>query len=255
MKPYYDEAGITIYHGDCREVLPGLSADVVLTDPPYGIGLTYGACFEDTAENVAALVSAALPMMRAAAPTVAFTCGPTNIWKYPPATWVLAWFIPGGSGPTPWGFATWQPVLVYGPDPFLARRRGRRSDSFVRSNQGARVAIERAEYGHPCPKPLPAWKRLLLRVSPDETDLILDPFMGSGTTLRAAKDLGRRALGIEIEERYCEIAVKRLAQEVFDFGAPLVPQEVLDFGAPPVPQEVLDFAAPAASPVPQEDAE
>jgi site-specific DNA-methyltransferase (adenine-specific) len=67
--------------------------------------------------------------------------------------------------------------------------------------------------GHPCPKPLKAWRRLLNNISqPEQT--VLDPFMGSGTTLRTAKDLGRKAIGIEIEERYCEIAAKRLAQDV-----------------------------------------
>ena len=68
--------------------------------------------------------------------------------------------------------------------------------------------------GHPTPKPLEAWRKLLLRVSPVETDLVLDPFMGSGSTLAAAKYTGRRAIGIEINERYCEIAAGRLAQEV-----------------------------------------
>jgi site-specific DNA-methyltransferase (adenine-specific) len=67
--------------------------------------------------------------------------------------------------------------------------------------------------GHPCPKPLGLMRWLVARVSkPNET--VLDPFMGSGTTLLAAKDMGHRAIGIEIEERYCEIAAKRLSQEV-----------------------------------------
>jgi site-specific DNA-methyltransferase (adenine-specific) len=70
---------------------------------------------------------------------------------------------------------------------------------------------------HPTPKPvsLPAH---FIALHSRENDLILDPFMGAGTTLRAAKDLGRKAIGIEIEEKYCEIAAKRLSQEVFDFG-------------------------------------
>jgi site-specific DNA-methyltransferase (adenine-specific) len=78
-------------------------------------------------------------------------------------------------------------------------------------------ATEQAQKnGHPCPKPIKTWTRLLERVSrPNE--LIVDPFMGSGTTLRAAKDTGRRAIGIEIEEKYCEIAANRMAQECFNF--------------------------------------
>ena len=70
--------------------------------------------------------------------------------------------------------------------------------------------------GHPCPKPIEWMLKVVDLVSVDG-DTIIDPFMGSGTTLRAAKDLGRKAIGIEIEEKYCEIAVKRLAQEVFSF--------------------------------------
>jgi site-specific DNA-methyltransferase (adenine-specific) len=71
--------------------------------------------------------------------------------------------------------------------------------------------------GHPCPKPIGQWKWLVNRATV-VGDSILDPFMGSGTTLRAAKDLGRKAIGIEIEERYCEIAANRLRQEVLLFG-------------------------------------
>ena len=70
---------------------------------------------------------------------------------------------------------------------------------------------------HPCPKPLP-WMLWLVGLVSQEGETVLDPFAGSGTTLRAARDLGRRAIGIEIEERYCEIAVQRLAQGVLEFG-------------------------------------
>jgi site-specific DNA-methyltransferase (adenine-specific) len=79
-------------------------------------------------------------------------------------------------------------------------------------------AINATEHaGHPCefPDTIP---RRCIAATTDVGDLVLDPFMGSGSTLRAAKDLGRKSVGIEIEERYCEIAAKRLAQEVLDFG-------------------------------------
>lgn len=74
------------------------------------------------------------------------------------------------------------------------------------------------ESEHPCPKPLQLWRWLMSKFS-KEGELALDPFMGSGTTLRAAKDVGRRAIGIELEERYCEIAANRLRQEVLNFDA------------------------------------
>jgi site-specific DNA-methyltransferase (adenine-specific) len=79
-----------------------------------------------------------------------------------------------------------------------------------------RYQVERGQKSHPTQKPLKLISELMQLFS-NEGDIALDPFMGSGTTLRAAKDLGRKAIGIEIEEKYCEIAVKRLAQEVFDF--------------------------------------
>jgi site-specific DNA-methyltransferase (adenine-specific) len=210
LKPYYQHAGITIYHGDCREILPSLpKCDLLLTDPPYGIGLEYGV-FDDTAENVRALVIELMPLARAHSKRVLLTCATRQICFYPEPDWILCWLNRAGSYCNPWGFTCWQPILCYGPDPYLAKQLGSRPDVIEHS--------ERAEKnGHPCPKPLGFWKKLIARGSVDESDLVIDTCMGSGTTLRAAKDLGRKAIGIEIEERYCEIAAKRLSQEVFDF--------------------------------------
>lgn len=213
--PYYDEGGITIYHADCRDVMPGLSADTVIADPPYGNGTAYPS-FEDTPEGVGALVAETLPMMRAVAPVVAVTPGVARIHDYPHPTWVLAWFAPGGTGSGPWGFTTWQPVLVYGPDPYLARGLGRRPDGVIA--QFRRGQFANPVFDHPCPKPLRTMKWLVARTCCDG-GTVVDPFMGSGTTLDAARALGRRAVGIELEERYCEIAASRLAQGVLDFGA------------------------------------
>jgi site-specific DNA-methyltransferase (adenine-specific) len=71
---------------------------------------------------------------------------------------------------------------------------------------------------HPCPKPY-GWMAWAICLASEDGETVLDPFMGSGTTLRAAKDLGRKAIGIEIEERYCEIAAKRMRQEVLPLAA------------------------------------
>lgn len=218
-QPYYDHEGITIYHGDCREIL-GTSvtaADVILTDFPYGVGVDYGPAYEDTPEALCELIDTALPLMRQTAPVVALTCGIGNWWRFPPTTWVLCWYqsnAPTASGR--WGFNQWQPVLAYGGDPYLKRLKGRRSDVVAVGASGKDLIAGRNS-DHPCPKPLGAWKQILLRVSPDTSDVILDPFMGSGTTLACAKAAGRRAIGIEIEERFCEIAAKRLSQGVLDF--------------------------------------
>jgi hypothetical protein len=219
MQPYYDDGIVTIYHGDCRDLLPQLTGDIVLTDLPYGIGLDYGPSFDDSPSYVELLVAEALPLMRACAPVVALTCGVPNLWRYPPATWVLSWTQDNsGTGSGPWGFNVWQPVLVYGPDPYLARGLGRRPDVIRSAASGGDLHGLR-KGAHPCPKPLGSWRAVMLRVSPSEDDVIIDPMMGSGTSLVAAKYSGRRAIGIEIEERYCELAARRLCQEVLAFDS------------------------------------
>lgn len=221
MRPYYEDAWSTIYHGDCREVLPTLgTVDLVLTDLPYGIGLEYDG-YDDSPDNLDDLVESVLPTLREIAPCVALTTGVINQWRYPRPTWVLCWFQANAFTSTGfYGFNMWQPILCYGTDPYLKRGRGRQQDVIrTTANLGTNGGADNPPAGHPCPKPLPPWRTVLSRLSPDDTDVVLDPFMGSGTTLRAAKDYGRRAIGIEQSERYCEIAANRLGQEILDFGA------------------------------------
>ena len=207
MKPYYDDGQITIYHGDCREILPTLEpVDLVLTDPPYGVHVDYGA-FQDTPENLKSLISETWPLIRASGAVVLATTGVKHLSYYPTPDWILCWYSPSNPGCGPWGFCTWQPIIAYGQDP----HRRTQPDGFWHVAQPYKN-------GHPCPKPLAVIRWLVARGTVASDTTILDPFMGSGTTLRAAKDLGRKAIGIEIEEKYCEIAVKRLAQEVLPLG-------------------------------------
>jgi site-specific DNA-methyltransferase (adenine-specific) len=216
MKPYYQHAGITIYHGDCREILPTLGKfDLLLTDPPYGLKgaetekNSYGL-FEDEPLKVLEMVRLILSMN--SAERVALTPGQSLMFDYPKPAAVGAFYYPAGTGSCSWGYVCWQPIFFYGPDPYLARGMGRRANSYS--------STEQAEInGHPCPKPIGAWKWLLKRTS-FAGERVIDPFMGSGTTLEAARALGINAVGIEIEEKYCEIAAKRLSQEVFDFAQP-----------------------------------
>ena len=200
MTPYYEHAGITIYHGDARECLPGLAGDAIVTDPPYGVGEAYTS-FLDTPEAVRALLWDCWPMMQRAAGLIALTPGAKNVWWYPHPTWIVHWFAPAATAQGPWGFCGWNPMLVYGPDPHKRKKQ----DYLI-----AQPVAERD--GHPCQKPESAWRWLVGRVTTDRQTLI-DPFMGSGTTLAVAKQLGQRAIGIEIEEKYCEIAALRLRQE------------------------------------------
>ena len=210
MKPYYEEPGIQIFHGDCRDILPHLpKVDLVLTDPPYGIGIEYGSIC-DTPEQIE-LYAQIILECRGLATVVSLTPGVTNMAYYERPTWVLCWFNRAGAGMNAWGFSCWQPILVYGKDPYLGAGLGARPDYI----EWCEVSEKN---GHPCPKPLGFVKQWMARVSLSGS--IIDPFMGSGTTLRAAKDLGRQCIGIEIEEKYCELAVKRLNQEVLALEFP-----------------------------------
>jgi site-specific DNA-methyltransferase (adenine-specific) len=207
MKPYYQDSAITIYHGDCREILPQLRrVDVVLTDPPYAIGEGYDS-HGDTTGNLDVLIRDVMPHLFRLSERIAITPGVANVHRYPKPKWILCWTTPAGAGSGPWGFCCWQPVLVYGKDPYLTGGLGRRPDLI---NHTETSPLN----GHPCAKPLKLWTKLMQRISPLANESFLDPFVGSGTTLRAAKDLGRKAIGIEIEEKYCEIAARRMAQEV-----------------------------------------
>ena len=209
MTPYYTEPGIEIYHGDCRDVLPGLGpVDLVLTDPPYGIGEAAGK--NASRGNLAKSTDYG-----------------NDSWDNEPVNWGLLWeLLTLGKYACCWG-GNYYPVP---PSPsWLVWDKVNGETDFADcelawTNYGSAVRMikhmwhgmlrkGREDRSHPTQKPLDVMKWCITRC-PDEPQTILDPFMGSGTTLRAAKDLGRRAIGIEIEERYCEIAVKRLKQEV-----------------------------------------
>ena len=192
----------TLYLGDCREILPTLcKVDAVVTDPPYGIGIEYGG-FVDTRENVFALASFWLPQVKTKATRIVITPGNGAQYLYPQPDWTLAWVTPAGAGSGPWGFSCWQPILVYGKDPYLSSGKGRRPDiiEHTESSEGN---------GHPCPKPVRFMQRLVERTSLSD-ELICDPFMGSGTTGVACVKLGRKFIGIEIEPKYFDIACRRI---------------------------------------------
>lgn len=249
IEPYYDRDGITIYNADCLDVLPLLEqVDHVITDPPYASdvylrmgqwesahaaerekngGKIPGGTLGDALTVMAAgdigaidkmLAPVALEVGRLVKRWALVFSDSEYIHEWRAAllgaglryvrtgAWVKPDPMPQMSGDRPGvGF---EPCTI-------AHAQGR-----MRWNGGGHPAVwnygrskgtERPD--HPCPKPLPLMRELIEQFT-DPDDLILDPFMGSGTTLRAAKDLGRRAIGIEINENYCEIAVKRMAQEV-----------------------------------------
>lgn len=192
MKPYYQDDAVTIYHGDARELVPDLRADAVVTDPPY----------PNNAGHFTEAVGLAREVL--SAPT----------WKQAIVFWSELETPPV---PLPLvGVHIWHRNNVNGrpyEPAYHFEQKGEKRRSEVLSHpaifNGAGPGC--LEYlGHPTQKPVALMRRLLEKTH----GTILDPFMGSGTTLRAAKDLGRKAIGIEIEERYCEIAARRMGQEV-----------------------------------------
>jgi site-specific DNA-methyltransferase (adenine-specific) len=209
-KPYYDHDGITIYHGDCRDILPHLpKVDLVLTDPPYGINYDTSHDKYKNAISRTEVVGDKEPFD----PTPLLGLGRLIIWggncfasRLPDCPKWLAWVKTARDD-----------AEIRQADMELAWTNCiSRSRVFHHLWIGAYRASESGiRNEHPTQKPLELM-RWCLGLVPD-ANLILDPFMGSGTTLRAAKDLRRKAIGIEIEEKYCEIAAKRLSQEVFDF--------------------------------------
>ena len=210
IEPYYSSDGITIYHGDCRDVLPYVQADVVVTDPPYGIGK---AEWDDVFP--AWFISLALK----AAPKMAMIIGPAalpQVFANLNGSYkdMLALYAVNGMTHGRLCFGNYTPVVLAGE----WKKKAVQSVIKFSVNPG----LEQVR-GHPTPKPLQAMYKLCKDWT-DEYETILDPFMGSGTTLVAAKRLGRKAIGIEIEEKYCEIAVKRLAQTEL-FAAPPEPEQ------------------------------
>ena len=205
MKPYYEEPNITIYHGDCLEIMPQLEpVDLVLTDPPYGVGYEYHG-YKDTPENFQEIILPRLIQTILLAPAAVFM-SMLNMQKLPPFRWVACWYKPGSTRRNKVnGWSIWEPIFLYG-DGWRFANDAKRLPDCVNHDKGNI---------HTCPKP----KNLMVwLIKHHKGDTVLDPFMGSGTTLVAAKELGRKAIGIEIEEKYCEIAVDRLRQGVFNFS-------------------------------------
>ncbi len=196
--------------GDCTDaevvsrVMDGKKAQLCLTDPPYGVGWDYGGQLDDI-ENLQNIIAVALPLLREFSEIVLLTPGNKNHFLYPPPTWTLAYFMHGGSGSNPWGFSWWNPILAYGKDPYLSAGLGGRPDATNSKAADKTIA-------HSSPKPIEMWKWLLERGSINNGDIILDPFLGSGTTLVACERLGRNGRGIEIEPRYVAVTLERMSE-------------------------------------------
>lgn len=208
MTPYYDQDGIVIYHGDCLDVLPSLEGvRAIVADPPYGIGFDtdYTRFSGDRSNRYEPVIGDDSPF------------DPSPFLDFDE---VILWGANCFSSRLPLGsWLIWDKRFENGKawlsDAEVAWKKGGHGCYiFSKVWQGC---VRDENIQHPTQKStvLMAW---CIREHCKEKGTILDPFMGSGTTLRAAKDEGRKAIGIEIEERYCEIAANRLAQGVLPFG-------------------------------------
>jgi site-specific DNA-methyltransferase (adenine-specific) len=213
VTPYYDAGGVTIYCGDCTRVAPSLvGVDAVISDPPYGM-----AWDSDCTRFSGGSAKSVAKRGGVIRPAVAGDDSPFN-----PAQWIAYKRV------ILWGFHHFADRLPSGSVLVWIKRLDGAFGSFlsdadlawmkggcgVYCRRDLSLNGETATRAHPTQKPVPLMEWCIQRSGVPLGGVVLDPFMGSGTTLVAAKNLGRRAIGIEIEERYCEIAAKRLSQEV-----------------------------------------
>ena len=202
---YPDDYINKVICGDSLEIMKGMPdkcVDLVVTDPPYGVKLGYDV-YDDTEESWFTLMDKFIPEARRVAKMVIMpSCQIKRmewIYKNHAPDWLICWYKGSTGGVGYVGFNDWEPHLVYG------KIHTKMHDYF-------KATPEPQDNGHPCQKPL-EWARWLISRASDE-GVVFDPFLGSGTTAVAAKQLGRNYIGIELSEKYCKIAEERLRQEV-----------------------------------------
>lgn len=245
MRLYYQDDAVTLYHADCREVLPTLSGvDLVLTSPPYNLGVTTGGGFPlRRGKWHGAKIADGYGLHEDAMPTEQYrqwqretliACWgtlsesgaiyynhkprvqggelvmPTEYNPGLPLRQIVIWARSGGMNFSPSFYVPSHEWILIFPKP-----------TFRLASKGASgvgdvwYIPQESAVEHPAPFPL---KLAIQAIETTPAQIVCDPFAGRGTTLRAAKDLGRKAIGIEIEERYCETAAKWCAQEVLPLG-------------------------------------
>ncbi len=221
MSVYYEDEAVTLYHGDCLEITAWLDGDVLVTDPPYGINGSLSASYKGKkraagftpvhdrevtwdanleARDAAIALWGDRPAAVFASPkrSDAPPCVPRQV----PLIWDKGQLVGMGDLTFPWRVNY---ELIYVRGDFAGPRTSTAVLRYDLSNKAA------SREGHPTPKPVGLMCELIDKAPPG---IIADPFAGSGSTLVAARNLGRKAIGVELEERYCEVIAKRLAQGV-----------------------------------------
>jgi site-specific DNA-methyltransferase (adenine-specific) len=227
MKPYYEHAGITIYHGDCREVLPTLKekAGLLATDPPFNVPVKYQAAEGDYPRSWGDLVVME-PFFREVFQVIrkatredgqVYICCDDD--SYPvffkvaysiwPQSQMLIWYKPTGRRGRGWLHSY---ELILHPRAQATAY----ADDFRQDVIGI-MPVRTLNRMHPAEKPGDLWDHLASGM-PTRDFVLVDPFMGGGAALAWAKARGIRAIGIDCEEAWCEVAAKRLSQQVLDFA-------------------------------------
>ena len=217
---FWEEPGIQLYCGDCRELLPLVdAANALVTDPPFGISwprATWADAERDYPELIRWLVresARVVPIGWCFVFQTMLNVGRFHEW-FPPG-WRLFAACKNFAQVRPTGvWHSWDPVVFWRNGPHSGPNSGPHSGHVNRDYFVGNVAGsfgERTE--HPCPRPVDTMRHIVGLAAP-VNGRVIDPFAGSGTTLLAAKEMGRQVVGIEIEPRWCELAVKRLRQGV-----------------------------------------
>lgn len=200
MTPYYADELVTIWHGDCREILPSLTFDAIVTDPPYGTGYSG---VEGDSEFPFDIIPGGKPCVSFASPhrlsldlRARDLVPPDRVMVWAP---LFSWTKASNQGV----LYKWTPIYCWAT---LPTGHGEPTGDVFTDFDVAESSIS---------KPVSLMRRLM----PLVPGVVLDPFMGKGPTLVAAKSLGRPSIGIEIEEKWCEIAANRCRQEVLGLGA------------------------------------
>jgi len=216
-KPYFQNDLVTLYHGDCLEITDWLKADVLVTDPPYGVAYKSNmdrgsrtdwhdsiagdetteardSVIELWGDERAALVFGTWKVEKPK------RTRQTVIWDKTPCGFMGDLSIPFGSAH--------EEIYCLGKNGWT----GTREASIVKAQM--LMSGDKARPDHPTPKPIGLMEKLIGKT----LGIVADPFAGSGATLIAARNLGRKVIGIELEEKYCELIANRLSQQAFDFG-------------------------------------
>jgi DNA modification methylase len=203
MKKYLNK----IIQGDCLEVMKGMpdkSVDLIIADPPYNLGIDYGTTTDDNKKDYDKWFLNLVKECKRISNKILITPGIHNVGlaKVAKPDWVGCWWKPAAMGHCFVGVCNWEPIFIWG-----------KPNKQINDVFRAPIIPDKMSEGHPCPKPIHLFRDFISKFT-NEKDIVLDPFIGSGTTAVAAKYTNRNFIGIEISPEYCKIAKQRLAQEV-----------------------------------------